>query len=71
MEMTIFVILVAATFTALIASAAAIVPPVESQISPSSGQQNQNSVIYELQEAKIKIARLGFFLTLINYPFCH
>lgn len=62
MEMTIFVILVAATFTALIASAAAIVPPVESQISPSSGQQNQNSVIYELQEAKIKIARLESIL---------
>ncbi|XP_006364300.1 uncharacterized protein [Solanum tuberosum] len=62
MEMTIFIILFAATFTALITSTVALVPPVESQIPPSSGQQNQNSVIYELQEAKIKIARLESIL---------
>ncbi|KAK4347188.1 hypothetical protein RND71_033527 [Anisodus tanguticus] len=51
MEMAISLIFVAATFTALIIWTAAVE-------SPSSGEQNQNSVIYELQEAKIKIARL-------------
>ncbi|XP_016459707.1 uncharacterized protein LOC107783250 isoform X3 [Nicotiana tabacum] len=40
----------------------ALVPPVESQIPPSSGQQNQNSVMFELQEAKLKIARLESIL---------
>lgn len=62
MEMTIFIILFTAPFTALTASTAALVPPDESQIPSSSGQQNQNSVIYELQEAKIKIARLESIL---------
>lgn len=63
--MAISLILLASTFTALsslIVSTAALVPPVESQIPPSSDNQNQNSVIYELQEAKIKIARLESIL---------
>lgn len=62
MERTIFVILLAASFTDLIASTAALVPPVESQIPPSSGQQNRSSVMYELQKAKIKVARLESIL---------
>lgn len=64
MEMAILLLLLAATFNAPIASTAALVPPapVESQIPPSSGQLNQNSVMYELQEAKIKIARLESIL---------
>ncbi|XP_070023936.1 uncharacterized protein [Nicotiana sylvestris] len=61
MEMAISLILVAVIFTALF-SLAALVPPVESQIPPSSGQQNQNSVMFELQEAKLKIARLESIL---------
>lgn len=64
--MAISLMLVAAIFSALF-SLAALVPPVESQIPPSSGQQNQNSVRYELQEAKLKIARLGYFSRLITF----
>ncbi|KAF3635425.1 hypothetical protein FXO37_25998 [Capsicum annuum] len=60
--MAIFLILAAATFTTLIASTAAVVPPAESQIPALSSQQNENSVMYELEKAKIKIARLGYFL---------
>ncbi|XP_016559816.1 uncharacterized protein LOC107859349 isoform X1 [Capsicum annuum] len=60
--MAIFLILAAATFTTLIASTAAVVPPAESQIPALSSQQNENSVMYELEKAKIKIARLESIL---------
>ncbi|MCD7450256.1 hypothetical protein HAX54_004701 [Datura stramonium] len=65
MEMAISLILLASTFTglsSLIVSTADLAPAVESQIPPSSDHQNQNSLIYELQEAKIKIARLESIL---------
>ncbi|CAN4078892.1 unnamed protein product [Withania somnifera] len=62
--MAILLVLLATTFTVVIASTASLVPPapVESEIRGLSGQQNQNSVIYELQEAKIKVARLESIL---------